>query len=62
MQKGVGGLPNPLGGPVGEEHSFLERVKAELAAASGMNGPSFNKKMLSESKSDMGVNISPFFR
>ena len=49
MQKGVGGLPNPLGGPIGEEHSFLERVKAELAAASGMKAPSFNNKMLNES-------------
>ena len=47
MQKGVVGLPPPLGGPGGDEHNFLERVKAELAASSGMNGPpSFGKKLL----------------
>ena len=45
MQKGVGGLPPPLG-PGGDEHNFLERVKAELAAASGMNGSPFGKKLI----------------
>ena len=48
MQKGMGSLPSPLGASSGEEHSFLERVKAELAAASGMNGPPFGKKLLNE--------------
>ena len=53
MQKGVGGLPPPLG-IGGEEHSFLERVKAELAAASGMKGPPFGQKLMSGGGGDLG--------
>ena len=58
MQKGVGGLPPPLG-PGGEEHSFLERVKAELAAASGMNGSPFGKKLMNEGLGDKDPNRKP---
>ena len=47
MQKGMGGLPPSLGEPGGDEHNFLERVKAELAAASGMGGSPFGKKLMS---------------
>ena len=55
MQKGMGSLPPSLGGSGGEEHSFLERVKAELAAAGGMNGSPFGKKLLSEGSGGGGI-------
>ena len=58
MQKGVGGLPPPLG-PGGDEHNFLERVKAELAAASGMNGSPFGKKLMGESMGEKDPNRKP---
>ena len=58
MQKGVGGLPPPLG-PGGDEHNFLERVKAELAAASGMNGSPFGKKLMNDGMGEKDPNRKP---